>query len=189
LAGGDASLLNCEFTRCQVRAYVSEEECLLLTMKTVEMYYQWAGAVLYIVASKEFASALNLGPSDLACSNSNSDYCEGEDIRDLCKCRCNSNAERILQNQSIANFTMACAANTNDQVRKICIDAATQGTSFGVVITTGAFPFAVAWTLGTEAAPTAYITEGKATEIRPFEPFADPRSASSGFGGGEFAPY
>ena len=45
MAGGDASLLNCEFTRCQVRAYVSEEECLLLTMKTVEMYYQWAGAV------------------------------------------------------------------------------------------------------------------------------------------------
>ena len=80
MAGGDASLLNCEFTRCQVRH--TAEECLLLTMKTVEMYYQWAGAVLYILASKEFASALNLVSSDLACSNSNSDYCE--DIWDLC---------------------------------------------------------------------------------------------------------
>ena len=58
---------------------------------------------------------------------------------------------------------------------KICIDAATQGTSFGVVITTGAFPFAVAWTLGTEAPPW-HTLRRKATEIRPFEPFADPRA-------------
>ena len=40
----------------------------------------------FIYCSVErFASALNLGPSDLACSNLNG-YCEGEDILDLCKC-------------------------------------------------------------------------------------------------------
>ena len=55
-----------------------------------------------------------------------------------------------------------------------------------VVDGTGAAPFAVEWTLGTSDNPTAFISDGKASEVLfPIEPFADLRSASSGYGGGE----
>ena len=183
-AGATLLIAGCEFVRCQVVAEVVEEKCMLLTMKTLNLYDMWGGAVLFLVASDGFESVSSLVPSDLECASPN-EFCDTSTYS-ICKCRCDSVAESILANKSIANFTMDCAIGKADQTKEICLDAAVHGTSFKIVVTSGAWPFAVVWTLGeSEADPTTYVADGKANQIRDdIEPFTDVRSASSGYGGG-----
>ena len=105
-----------------------------------------------------------------------------------CKCKCDSHAEAVLAKNSIANFTMDCEIGGREQTKEICLDAATQGTLFEIVVTAGVTPEMVEWTLGTTdrfSNPTAYVSDGRASELRYLQPFEDLRSASSGYGGGE----
>jgi hypothetical protein len=172
----------CKFLRCRVKAAIMTEQCLQLTMRTLEPNSQWAGALLFLVKSEDLDKVSDLVPQDFDCTSPNK-FCSGA-VRSKCKCQCLSRAEESLASIAIANFTMKCQGG-GDQQKTICLDAATQGSSFAIFVTAGADPITVQWSLGTAMDPTTYISDGQANQIRySIEPFSDTRSAANGYGGG-----